>query len=653
MGQVDPYELDQIQFLTKRAEEDHRPRIERWDALDRLYRYGRVQEEHRDLLGFDRLNIDAADQVEFVINMVLPNVTLLMETVVNEDPSWGVKWRRDGNDAISRAGRDLVTHFWERMNGTQIGRTCTQDLILYGAGIGKLGWETSEAEYERPEEEVEPEIDELEAGDQRLAELFGELGFDDIQHEVRDREQLAEQFVSLTTEVTESNQPYVERVDPRDLMVPEDATRIETARWIIHKVVKPIDEILANDALDHTDQIKPDASDGRHARDVYDPDGDYQGEVTATLYEFYDCRTRTLTIYQLDSEEPLFRDEWDWQHRHHPFVMMRGYSYNNEFWPFGDLEAIAQDQEVLNRVHTAMVRNALRAGTKWVWDKAVDEDEMLDLLSTDESDVGVGLDLNGRPIGDVISALPRPGTDPDVYQVRDRSETAIPDRLGIPELHRGVVADRMPATAAAVVDGIASLRTQNKQREVDQWFSDAGLRVFLMAHERLEIDRGIQIAGPAAEELLLEPIDYHEECSVAIRKGSTRAVNPAVRQERGKSTIREILPVIAEMTGDPAAGAPLLAEALDDMGYDPELADRIFNAVATPPQPEAPMPDQLGMGPEMGLPPEMAMMADGGGGPMDAEALGIPAEPPPPDEPGALPPTGLAGAAELGGGPVL
>jgi hypothetical protein len=125
----------------------------------------------------------------------------------------------------------------------------------------------------------------------------------------------------------------------------------------------------------------------------------------------------------------------------------------------------------------------------------------------------------------------------------------------------------MSATAAAVVDGVATLRAQDKLAAVETGVSSIGLRILLLCQEFLDESRAIRIAGPGgAAWLSVSASDIYGEFKVNVEGGSTRALNPATRAQRGIQTLQTVIPVLTQLGYDPTNAVRM---ALRDMGYDP------------------------------------------------------------------------------------
>lgn len=639
MSKLEPYSLEYMQELVRNEVRLAEPRHKRYRVLQALYRTGSV--DQANVVTSGRLENLYPSLTDHSLNLVLPHLNVIMSSVVARDPKPLATPYGGGERA--EAARDtaegVIGYWWHRLRATRELHDATRDAVFLGKGLLKTGWRRVEDEQEPDELTAQEQAAGLIDEDRRLQMLEG---VDDP--ELMSPDEAVEMASAPAMQLLE-NGPYIEYVSPFDFFVPSHARRLEDARWMVHRVTIPVDEVIANDAFSvKREDIIFDGSQSvgdryqaewaRQAAEERGWDGKAHGSETATLYEFYDMRTRKLTVLQLGGSKPLFEGDFYWDHSWSPFVEVNNYkAHGNDFWGFGDLENLANAQTIFNEMLTEQVENAQRAGTKYLSRKGTLDATAVASLESPQSDSVAQVDLgNGERIEDAIVAVQRPGLSNDVYQLEADMDEFIRKVLGINEFQAGGSgADRMSATAAAVVDGVATLRAQDKIAEVENAASETSSRILLLSQEFMDEPTAIRISGmEKAEWRRVSREELFGEFIVKVESGSTRAVNPATREQQGMRTLAEVLPVIVEYGYDPTAA---LRQGLRDLGYDPDvlLAERL-------PPPEEAMPAgggdmedefmQLMMGGQgEALPPELSngeqMMAMGGPpGAADAQAGG-------------------------------
>lgn len=619
MTDLRPYTLKQCQELVDDAHRRASERHEKWDALESLYRYGTLYGPSmpHELAG--KLAATAGVPLESV-NLTLPAVNIILASVVSRDPALLAEPLAGGEEAemASRVAQAVLNYFWKRTRGTSDLRDMAQDMVVLGSGFGKVGWSHLEHDESRPEDEAAEELMKAMEADRLLADL-----------EERDPtpiEELVER-IPMSSAVIDADEPFFEYVSPYDIFVPLDARRLHEARWVCQRLTLPVDEVRDHPAFENTDNIVVDgrATSGdssrtyqsRRGKDGIELGRDDGGGVfeTATIFEFYDMRTRKLTVFQMDASTPLFHDDLPYIHRHSPFVHMRNYSDGGkEFWPFGEIESIASLQHIFNELTSEQVSNARRSGNKYVADANFFTPELRALLESDEPDVVAALDLGDRNIQDIFQAVPRLPLAADTYNMKNDASGLLREVLGLNDFQTGGVgADRMSATAAAVVDGVATLRAQDKVAQVEAAASHTGNLMLLLCQEFMDEERAVRVAGPngaAWPEISAE--DIKGEFLVTVEGGSTQSINPATRHQRATENLTMIAPVIAELGFDPT---PLLRSVLRDLDLDP---DHIL--VPLEQAQEGGAPPESPAGP--GAPPSPPIPAELGGPPVPAATEG-------------------------------
>lgn len=578
MSTVEPLSLMQAQEAVKDAIDRAKPQHKRWRMLEAIWRSGDIRQAEawaERYMKAGRLGDFFPDLDQSVVNIVLPHITIMLASIVARDPQLIAVPIGGGPIAEQNAqtAENLLSFQWRRARATDKLRDATQDMLILGNGFLKVSWDFVEEErdleeWERAEAAVEAQT--LERGFALLED-----------RDEQDIEALKAQIRQTAVEVLR-NEPFVEWVSPYDLFVPPNARRIMDAPWVCHRVSMPKDEVLKNPAYtieeeDLVSDISVDQTGSEYSaewrreaerhRGIY---SEYDTLDTVTLYEFYDMRARKIMVFQIDSDEPIFEGDLPYNHRYPPFVHMRNYSPNgHSFWAFGDLENIATLQNMFNEFWTLQIESARRAGNKYIADEDFATAELRDALESDEGDLVAVARTNGMDIGQLIQAIPRLPLSGEILQSKDELEEYIQKILGINDFQAGGIgADRMSATAAAVVDGIATLRAQEKIAAVEEAASHIGNLILLLCQEFMDVPTVMRVSG--TRETVWQEVDSDMiwgEYLVSVEGGSTKAVNPQTREQQGITILNEIVPIVVQLGFDPI---PATESALRMMGLRPE-----------------------------------------------------------------------------------
>lgn len=638
------YTLKEKQSVVRDATRRMEPVHIHWRMLESLYRTGAQRE--LTMLDINRiLPFSVPGAFLRTVNMVLPHLTMIINSVTQRDPKFVVTPQGGDVTVIERNAKiaeTVLSYFWKRTDATHTLRDMTQDMVLLGNGFGKTGWSYTEATVDRTGGEAALEAQDLVSAAQEIA---NESGVPLDQNTIN---QLVES-VSMTQQLVEVDEPFIEYVSPYDMLLPANARRLNNARWVAQRIRIPLEEVKANTLFD------------KKAVEDLVPDTGYLDPVTVasyetqeeslpkifnhvTIYEFYDMKSRTISIFQIDAEAPLFEGPIPYDHRYSPFVHMRNFSDGgNSFWAFGDLENIAGIQLMVNEIMHAELNDLKRVGNKYFVNRKVLTPELTKALMDNKPDAVIPVDLpNNVSMNEVLTPVQRLATPADNYMMEGKLQDYMQRILGITDFQMGNIAaaNRVPGTAAAAVEGAATTRAIDKMTNVEGAAKEVATRILALCQQFLDNARAIRIAGPDAPTWLsVTEADIEGEFSIEVEGGSTSAINPQTRARQGQEILTQIVPMLAQFGYDPE---PTIRTALGYMGLNAEhMLVRPTPAPVPEMAPTAPQnPLEAGMGqpgmetlpPGMAMPegmpgqssPQLQQMMDMGGTPvMGAESGGL------------------------------
>jgi|DEB0MinimDraft_10_1074344.scaffolds.fasta_scaffold00051_46 hypothetical protein len=612
---IQPYSLTQMQDLVRHSVATMDERHRRWRLIEALYRTGSLRQAEQVQAG--KLTDFFPHLSEHVVNMILPHINIILASVVSRDPQFVAVPYAGGEEAElnSEVADAVINYFWKRLRTTRELRDATADAVRLGSGFVKVGWTHIEEEAEL-DGSARREIALDKYNDERLTAILEDRDFDG-------RIEVMERSVPSSMMRVIRSEPFAEYVSPYDIFVPNNARRIEDAQWVAHRITMHVDEVLANPEFDvNEDTVVRDGATVNPAdeyqaewrRQVEEVQGSHYSDLaldTATYWEFYDMRTRQLSVFQLESPDPLWQGDLPWSHRYPPFVHVRNFtSSGNDFWGFGDIDNVASLQEMMNELITEQFENARRAGQKYLVRKDAVTEELIAALESSESDVVAQVEVpNGEPLDQIIVPVFRAALANDIYAAKAEIQAYMQEVLGINDFQSGGMgADRMSATAAAVVEGVATLRAQDKIQSVEEAAAQIGTLMFLLCQEYLDEPTAIRVAGfEGAQWPEVSKEDLYGEFLISIEGGSMKALNPATKEQQGLRTLNQVVPMLTQLGFDPQ---PALRSALRDLGYNPD------EMLVQAPQ-QAPVP---GGAPQGGAPSNGDLMAAMGGPPQPAEA---------------------------------
>ncbi len=617
MAKTKMYTLQEKQAVIRDAVRRMEPAHQHWRMLEALYRTG----AQRELTQVDInriLPFPIPGAFLRTVNMVLPHLTLLINSIAARDPKFVVT-PTDGDPLVveqnGQVAKAVLDYFWRRSNATEVLRDMTQDMVVVGNGFCKVGWSYTESTVDRAADDIAYDTNTLVAAATEVA-LESGLEFDEeVVKEIIDA-------VSLTEELVETDEPYVEYVSPYDIFLPADARRLNTARWVCQRLRLPVEDIKSNELFDRKaveDLVVDTNYADRNTLEHFEMRSEGLPAVFnyATIYEFYDMKNRYLCVFQLDAERPLYEAEIPYAHRYPPFVHMRNFSDGGSTcWSFGDVENIAGIQLMVNEIMVAEINDLKRVGNKYFINKKVMTPELSKALQENRPDQVIPIDLPGNvTLQEVLVPVQRQATPADNFIMEEKMQGYMQQILGISDLQMGAIsgASRVPATAAAAVEGASTTRALDKMSNVEKASREIGTRILGLCQQFMDEGKAIRIAGPNAPQWLqVSPEDIDGEFSIEAEGGSTQAINPATRARQGQEMLQIVVPTLTQLGYSPE---PALRTALQYMGLNPDH-------LLVQPEPQ-PMPQEMMGGmPQGGLPPEM--MGAGSPPPANIEQQALP-----------------------------
>ena len=493
------FSLKDKQALVRDSLRRMQPVHAHWRMLESLYRTGAQREITQiDLSRILPFNVPGA--FLRTVNMLLPHLTIIINSVTARDPKFVVTPVGGDPDAVERnaqIAQNLLSYFWKRADATSTLRDITQDMVILGNGFAKVGWAYTEKTIDRTPEDYDQELTDKIYQAQTAADMTGEVLTENQISEIVNS-------VSLNQQLVEEDEPYVEYVSPYDMFLPANARRMNSTRWVAQRVRLPLSEVQANQMFDKeaVKDIKVDTgyADAETLASYEQRTEDLPEAFShVTIFEFYDMKEGTLCIFQLDGEKYLYHGKNPHAHRYPPFVHARNMNDGgNSFWSFGDLENVAGIQIMVNEIMVAELNDLKRVGNKYFLNRKVLTADVQKALADNKPDQVIPLDLPGNVgINEVLVPVQRMATPADNFQMENKLQGYMQRVLGVSDFQTGNIAaaNRTPATAAAAVEGAATTRSMDKMSNVEKASREIAVRMLALCQQFLDTAKAIRIAG--------------------------------------------------------------------------------------------------------------------------------------------------------------
>lgn len=554
-----PYSLTEAQSLVSEAIDRSQKRHLFWRNLEYMFHtgsYGGLTSEAVSGTLFDTLTNDDLETV----NLVLPRIKLMIARLTARDPR-PVAQALSGteqSEVQERLVEAVLEYFFNRTSGVATVRDLAQDLIVCGNAFAKVMWSFDEEERELSDDDFQTNLLMAIELERQAAILDG--------REMVSLEELEGSLPSTYSTVVE-DEPFVGYVRPYDIFLPASARRLEDARWVAQRIIMPLDE--AREKYPNSDLTASALSSELFLHDDIVRNKD--DEDLVELFEFYDQATRTLMVFADDSDKPCFEGDWPYAHRHFPFVHLAGHRARpSDFWAFGDLQQLTGLQHRFNEVWTRIVDSTFRAGRKYLAVKGALDEEAVSALESEDDDVVVFVDgPAGENPANLISPLFRQPISGEVLNTQGQLVGLMDQVLAMNEFDMGGSgADRMSATAAAAVMGVAEQRAADKQLLLEEACSKIYSLMLLLCQEFMTAETAVKIAGPnGAVWPTVTGEDIQGEYRLRVETGSMNGETRAMRRAEGSQLLSQVVPALAGLGYDVDG---VVRSAMKRMGYDPD-----------------------------------------------------------------------------------
>lgn len=515
-----------------------------------------------------------------LINIFFSTVNVIAPSVAVNNPKITVNALRPEDAPRAVVTEAVINYWWRHYNVKPQFRRAVKDFLVVGHGWLKCG-------YRYVEEEQVPTAD-----DYSDAEAEGNS-------------------VTPTIIITE-DRPFVERVSPFDIYVDPDATSMDDIGWIAQRVRRSLKEVKADKRYEAKARQyvtptswKKNSADGS-MQDPHDKDEGY-----VEVWEFYDIRKRTLSVFADGCEHFLVKPQKMPYAFGHPFVMLRNYDVPEEFYPIGDLEAIEPLQRELNETRTQMMNHRKRFARKYLYDEDRFDSDGRAALESDVDNELVPVKGDG-PLDGAVVPMPVVITPPEFYNQSSLIRDDITVVSGVSEYQNGQMPEiRRTATEAGIIADASNARAADKLATIEDSIAVVAKRMIQIAQQFITGEQVARVTGKDGEPAWVEFDENYiaGEFDFEVEGGSTQPNNESFRRQSALQLMDSMAPFIQMGVVNPQA----LASHVLQYGFGVKNPDQFLmqpqmDPMADPAAQQGVPPE--GMPPE-GMPPEMAALMGG------------------------------------------
>lgn len=532
------------------------------------------------------------------VNLSFSTINVIAPSVAVNHPKVVVRANKPENEDRAAYVEAVVNYLWRHHDFRSPFRRAVKDFLIVGHGWVKVGWKFKETETDLNEQQLndmaERQMMEADAFAMESPELAGDLPSD---------EDIIAALPRTEMSVVE-DQPFVERVSPFDMFVDPEATCLDDASWVAQRIIRSCKDV-------HDDKrYRPSArksvgadsssamySDGPPQRQEAD---EYRGEEElCTIWEWYDLASNTMAVFAENGDGYLV-EPVAMPYGRAPFVMLRNYDVSDQFYPIGDLEAIAPLQMELDKTRTQLMNDRKRYARKYLYhERSFDQAGREALESEDDGRMIPVVDEN-RALQDVVVPMPQVPVSPEIYSYSDIITSDINQVSGVSEYSRGSLPEtRRTATEASIIADAQNARAADKLAIIEIGISNVARRVVQLMQQFMTGEAMARMTKPDGENLWIpySREDITGEYDFTVEAGSTQPFNDTMRRQQAISLLNAVAPLIGQVI-DPTAIARYVLQA----GFN--ITDPEKFLMEPPPAPDA-------SGTEQGMPSMDPAAAEG------------------------------------------
>lgn len=538
-----------------------------------------------------------AGEDKIAVNVAFSTINVIGPSVAVNNPKISVNAAKPDFEDQATITEAVINYWWRHYEVLPEFRRAVDDFLIVGHGWLKTGWRYDEREVPMSWEEQE------EAKDQMHQQLDSyAMDFPETASELPSEQDVDENAPRTKSEVLE-DRPYVERVNPFDILVDPEATDMSDLKWIAQRIVRPLEDVQADERYSPARRKRLKADSAVNPR--YE-EGDKRKKSDdvkrVTLWEFYDLQRGTMSVFPEGGDEYLIDPQSLPYPFGHPFVMLRNYDVPNQFYPVGDLEALEPLQRELNATRSAMVNHRKKYARKYLARASALTGQARTALESDLDNQIAYIEDDNIPLGDVIQPLPISMIDPQMYNYSQVIEGDVDRVSGVNEYMRGALPEiRRTATEAGIIQDAANARAADKLAIIEHGIRNVARLLVQLAQIYLTGEQVARVTGAQNQQLWVkfEREDILGEFDFEVEAGSTQPNNDATKRQQAMQLLNVLAPYATNGIVDPRQ---LCAYVLQT-GFGMKNPQRLMTDPAQQMQQQQMMAGGQPGGPPGGMPP--------------------------------------------------
>ena len=448
------------------AKETQTELVKRWTARLEIAK-SRLKEQSQHWDRFDRyydntVNRDPVHEDTIHCNEVLPNAEMAIGAVFVRTPEWIISPEFPDYETGAAAMDASLNYAMQRIGVEPELESALLDAYMYGLGVVKTGWQSRYAEVggERGEGRMEGE-------DTPTPDPTSWNNVDSARNDDRkDRPDVQPRW-NIREE-----RPFVVHVPARHFLIDPEALRITDARWVAHKILKPLQSVLKDPLYTNKSGLK-----ASHVADHLPGDSETNPDLQRiVLWEIHDIENREIVTIAEGYDKPLRRDQNPLPVVM-PFRILYWHDHPKRFYPVSDVATFEPQQREKNAIRSAQIWHVKRAKRIYTFDSSKFLDPKKSKMELECGPDGTVLEVHADGTKDAIGTVPDAPLGADIYAVEQRIQNDIDRAQGVPDFMRGAIMNVRTATEANYASGGMDVRYNRRRARVERWLAGIGADV--------------------------------------------------------------------------------------------------------------------------------------------------------------------------------
>ena len=318
--------------------------------------------------------------------------------------------------------------------------------------------------------------------------------------------------VRIETGRAKPGMPWISYVPAHDIIVPWGTRGCDTARWIVHRVVRHLDEVKADPKYNNKKMLQPTMSMEDFTRSYSAPlkpfnksfglqmASSHRGGEYVELWEIHDRMTGMVKVIATGHDKFL-RDEVDLtQVNGLPFTEVRLIPRVRSMWVTPDAYYLLPHQaELMDITSQATKQRRIRVAQFLYNESAIEEQEVEKII---QGTVGAGIRVkDGRPMSEVVHNIQH-GNNLDLWMDAEHVRRDANDTIGFSRNQMGAydTSSRRTASEAQIVDRAAGQRLGRRLMAVSRAGKEIVHKMNGLIQNFWKTDRVAQVLGQNGQE---------------------------------------------------------------------------------------------------------------------------------------------------------